>query len=393
MKYFSAHIIIGSATLLVPLVLGAQPLLGNSFILQGQTLFRDSKKPELYYYIPFGFRLAADASGKPGFSLTQMRYTGTNYTGDIGVYKYNNLLQIRLVTDPGQNKIISSLLTELRRTNASATLQMLPVRKFASLLVFAPADEPGATDSVGTVKPDLDEPTDENAAVNNSYWTERTISLRLSNADAELMIAALKNGQKPMSFSYAFYTVFADQGTVSSGVTGDGRFRKQVNDFFQNELSGFKDTTQKVLMIKADAIPLAVDLGRWPALLRQVDINERLPARYPLFDVYCYDFKEELRTDLFEKKIELKVTAVNNREISMSYSFRENRPDEYARSIHFPYAVKFDKPVYYQVTEFNHDGDQVKTEWLRKETWSGPLNITSPPEKQVRKGKQTETDQ
>ncbi len=384
---------IGTTALLGAFAPGAQPLMGSSFLLGGQTLFRDMKKPNLYYYIPFGYRLASDASGKPGFSLTQMRYSGTNFTGDIGVYKYNNLLQIRLVSDPAQNKTVAAIQAELKRTNAAATLQMLPVRKFSSLLVFAPADDAAATDSVGTVKPDLDEPTDENAAVNNSFWTERTISLRLSNADAELVIAALKDGQAPMSFSYAFYTVFADKGTVSSGVIGDRRIRKQVYDYFRNELNAFTDTTQQVQMIKADAIPLTVDLARWPGLVKQVDINERLPARYPLFDVYCYDFNEDLRADLFEKKIELKVTAVNDKEISMSYSFRENRPDEYARSIRFPYAVKFDKPVYYQVTEINHDGEQVKTGWMQKETWSQPLNITSPPEKQVRKIKQTETEQ
>jgi hypothetical protein len=72
---------------------------------------------------------------------------------------------------------------------------------------------------------------------------------------------------------------------------------------------------------------------------------------------------------------------VNGSDIITTFSFREGKPDQYARSIRFPYATRFDKPFYYRVTEIDHDGEIVKGEWIEKNNWSDLLDITSPPEK------------
>ena len=146
-----------------------------------------------------------------------------------------------------------------------------------------------------------------------------------------------------------------------------------------------KDSALHITLIKADAIPLTIDPVQWPSAIEKIDINERVPARFALFDVYCYDFTNELRPDLFTKKIEIKATSVNGVDIITAFSFKQNKPDVYARSIRFMYAVKFDKPFYYRVTEINNEGEASTTEWIQKKEWSEILDITSSPDKVVQK--------
>jgi hypothetical protein len=397
MNMFTTHTIISAVTLAMNLSIAvAQPSFGSSFMMGDQKIFPDVKKTNLYYILPSDYKLATDAFGKPHFVMLQMRYNGMASTGDAGVNKYNNILQFRVTTDLQQQKKLADIKTALKKINAAADLRILPIGKFSSLLVFASSSNTGTTnpgDSLNFVKTSFTEATDENAAVNNSFWTERSISIRLSNMDAQLVESALKNGQSIISFSYAFYTIFAEKSDVSITVTGSSDFKKPIYDFFQDEIRNSPDSAKHLVLIKADAIPLAVDIQKWPALVQKIDINERMPAKYPLFDVYCYDFNQELRTDLYEKIIELKVSSVSGTDISTNYTFKESRPDVYAKSIRFPYAIRFDKPFYYRVTEINHDGDKNIGEWVRKTNWSELLDITSSPDKVVLKPKPPGDDQ
>ncbi len=394
MKLFRVYTIIPITVLAMNISITiAQPSFGSSFMLGDQKIFPDVKRPNLYYILPSDYKLATDVSGKPYFTLMQMRYNGMASTGDAGISKYNNVLQFRVTTDLQQQKKMGDIKLALKKINAAAELRILPIRKFSSLLVFASSSTDAGTnpgDSLNIVKTSFTEATDENAAVNNSFWTERTISIRLSNVDAELVESALKNNQSIMSFSYAFYTVFAEKSDVSMTITGSPGFRKPIYDLFRDEIRNSPDSAKHMVLIKADAIPLTVDIQKWPALVQKIDINERMPAKYPLFDVFCYDFNQELRADLFEKSIEIKASSVSGTDISTNYAFKESRPDVYAKSIRFPYAIRFDKPFYYRVTEINQEGEKNTGEWIRKTNWSELLDITSPPDKIVIKPKPAE---
>jgi regulatory protein YycH of two-component signal transduction system YycFG len=92
-----------------------------------------------------------------------------------------------------------------------------------------------------------------------------------------------------------------------------------------------------------------------------------------------------MRYDLFAKKIELKATSINGSSITRAFLFKFNQPDQYARNIQFGYAVRFDKPFYYRVTEITQDGEATVSDWKQKESWNEIIDITSPPEKIVRK--------
>jgi hypothetical protein len=386
LRLITAHIISPFLAALYSISLAGQPAVGSVITIGDHKIYPDAKKANVYYYIPFDYRLVTDPAGKPFFNLIEMRYTGTTATGDAGVAKYHNILQFRIGVETGTSARLAETRIALKRINPLAQLWMMPVRKFASILVFASSDITAA-DSASIVKTDHTEASDEKSDDNNSYWNERTVTVRLSNADAQLIEAALLKGQSAMSFAYAFYTEFTFRDEIDKQIKGDWKFVNQVNEFFKEQAGGNGDTTKIISIVKANVIPLAVDVVRWPSLVQKVDINERLPAKYPLFDVYCYDFSQSLRADLFEKKIEIKATSVSGRDIISSYSFKQGRPDTYAKTIRFPYAIRFDKPFFYRVTEINNEGEALVTEWKMKKEWSELLDITSTADKVVLKTK------
>lgn len=377
------HIILMAYCLCACAGISAQPVLSSVQVIEEQRVYRDLKQPNLFYYLPVGYHLVTAADGTPDFSLTQLRYTGTRAGGDAGTAKYNNLFQFRIALDQQQQKKVSELRIALRKIVPGAELRSLPVRKFSSVLVFVGTTDTLADDSLHIVRTNYTEAADENAAVNNSYWSDRVVTLRLNNFDAQLVESALKNQQSVMSFSYAIYTVFSEASTDDLAVYGDAKMRKEIKDFFESEVKSQQDSVLHITLVKADVVNLAVNVNRWPLLIRKVDINEKVPARYPLFDVYCYDFNNELRPDLHSKKIEIKATSVNGSDVLSVFSFKQSQPELYAKSIRFPYAVRFDKPFYYRITEINTDGDAIATEWKQKKEWSEILDITSPPEKVV----------
>lgn len=361
----------------------AQPRLAGSIVLEGEKLYPDQKNSRLWYYMPPAYQLLQDAEGRPYFTLLQMRYTGTSGTGDAGKSRYSNLVQFRVGVDTGYQRRVVRLRTALRLQYPGAELRMMPVRKFSSLLVFA------GQDSTHTVKNGVAEPTDESADVNNSYWNERIVSFRLVDFDAQLVRGALENSQVILSFSYAYFSVFADStgGEIQVGGTNPGLTR-DVKRELQEAVN--KDSAQLLTMIRADAIAVKVDTRRWPQALQQVDINERLPARFPVLTVYCYDFNNELRPDLYAKKLELTAVSVNGKSIQAVCTFRQALPDQYARSLQFPYAVRFDRPFRYRVIEITQDGETLAGEWIERKDWNELIDITSPPEKVVIKQKKEE---
>lgn len=368
----------------------SQPLFSSSQMIGDQKVYRDKIHANLYYYLPLDYRLVKDANGKPDFSLTEMRYTGTKATGDEGVVKYHNLCQFRIAVDISQEQNVAVLRNKLRSVFPSAELKTLPVTKFSSLLVFAGTEVATKSDSIHMVKTGYSEATDEKGTGNNSYWNERIITIRLNNTDAQLVESALRNHQSVLSFSYAIYTHFSETDPHDLVVSGMRSIRKEIGDFFENETKDKKDSVLHLKMIKADAIELKIDPDQWPQAIQKYDINEKVPAKYPLFDVYCYDFNNELRPDLFMKKIEIKATSVNGSDVITDFSFKSNRPDIYAKGIRFAYAVRFDKPFYYKVTEVNTDGEASVTDWVQKRVWSEILDITSPPDKIVLKSNMAE---
>src|SRR2546429_1166448 len=248
------HIISFCMALACSLHMNAQPSLASSQLILDQKIYSDVKIPGLFYYVPADYKILVEANGKPSFTLTEMRYTGTRSAGDAGISKFNNHLQFHVVTDDSFQRKIADVKTILRQRLPSAELRPLPVRKFSSLLVFAGTSPTGsAVDSIYLIKTNFSEATDLTSVANNSYWNDRIINLRLSNNDAQLVESALRNHQSVISFSYAMYSVFSEKSLENVTVTGNREVAKRVYDFFASEIKNEKDSSLNILMVKANA--------------------------------------------------------------------------------------------------------------------------------------------
>ena len=137
------------------------------------------------------------------------------------------------------------------------------------------------------------------------------------------------------------------------------------------------DTLLDTRVVKAGAFEVIIDTEKWPDLISKVDINEQIPPDYAAINVYCYDFNNELRQDLAQKKIEIEATGVGGGKVTLKYTFRNNTPDIYVCDLKFPYAVRIDTTYRYRVTEITTGGYINRTEWITQGSWHEILDITS----------------
>ena len=357
----------------------AQPVIGNQIKVNGQTVFRDKNKTNIMYTMPPSFQLKKSDDGSPSISLLKMRYTGTNASGDLGSKKFLNIFQFTITVDTSFHNQSKSLMKKIASLYPGTRIVQLPIQKFSSILVFA------GSDSVRTIGNGMAENTQEESIVNNSYWSERTVSFRLSDTDAQLVESALMKNQAVMSFSYAYSSIFSDSLKDQLIITSTNPdLIKEIEDKLRNEVMK-EDSALHVLMIKADAIPIKINTLNSAKHIQLIDINEKVPAKFPVLSVHCFDFSGQLRDDLYAKKIEIKATSVNGSSVEVTYTFKKSQPDQASKSIRFQYAVRFDKPYYYRLKEISEEGEVEISEWIERKTWTENINITSPPEKIVRR--------
>ena len=364
-----------SLTYLSQMGIYAQPVAFDYQVINEYKLYRDARLQNVFYYEPANFIISVNENQKPDFKLLQMRYTGTRAAGDNGKMKFTNILQFKIIADGRYIQNLQAVKAQLQRKTGNVNLKPLPVTKFESILVYTPARN--IDSNLVLLTRGYTEGVDNTGTSNSSNWAERIYSIRLSDEDAQLIETALKDKQAAISMSYAFYTTFSAEKISSFTSTLNNRVDKKILAYFDSSLISNKDSLLKNILVKADAIPITVELEKFPDAVQKYDINEKIPPRYPLFDVYCYDFNNELRPDLFEKKIDIEVTSVNGSVIQFNAVFKKTQSDTYAKSIRFPYAVRFDKPFRYRVTEINLEGEKLITEWIIRNTWTEIIDITS----------------
>ncbi len=130
-------------------------------------------------------------------------------------------------------------------------------------------------------------------------------------------------------------------------------------------------------LVRASAFPIGVDAARWPSLIQQIDLNERVPPGYPALEVFCYDFRDGLRDDLYAKQVELVAEGVAGGVVRRTALFSRTQRDMYATNVRFPFAVRLDRPYRYRVTEILDDGLRVAGAWRVGAPWIELLDLTT----------------
>lgn len=371
------------ATLILSLtdsVMNAQPDMARKYVFDSLVVYRDARINNMFYYLPGDLKIATDNDGKPYFKLLLMRYTGTRIYDDQGTQRFRNLLQMRVIHTAYTSGQLKALKERLKAYVPDPELRAFPVKNLKAILICPAAGHD--SNNVNTVAEQEGYFSQENDNTEKfEYWKERSFIIRLDNLSANMLWDALREQRTIMSVGFVFYSdVFNSMQTDLSGYES-GAALSRLNEMIKtgNE-NAAADSLLDTRVVKAGAFEVIIDIEKWPDLITKVDINEQIPPDYAAVDIYCYDFHNDLRPDLAQKKIEVEATGVGGEKVILRYTFRSDTPDVYAYDMKFPYAVKINEPYRYRLTEITISGAVSRTEWTTRQSWNGILDITSKPD-------------
>lgn len=370
------------AVLLLPALLaGAAPSLAmpdfsGSRTAGSLTVYSDDARRDVFYYGPGDLALATTADGAPDLHLLYARYFGTAAAGDAGARLFRSLLTFTVVMRRPTGAVLQEAKTMLVAAGAPAAVELrpLPLARLDAALVYTP---------IGAAAPDLLtdselEPAGSDTALeDNAYWSRRTFAVGLDPETAQLMWQAMERGQVAMSVGYAFYARGLPPDRPIDSLQG----RPEIVSALRKKLDAHPGAPgDAAVLVRAGALGVTADRQKWPALFRRVDLNASLPPAYGVLPVYCYDFNNGLRPDLYEIDVELDAEGLNGRRVLTRVVFRGDQPDVYVRSLRFAVAVRLDRPYRYRTLLVTHDGEITAAAWQSRETWAEALMIASRPD-------------
>ncbi len=359
----------------LPHVLLGQPDFSRPVEAAGIRCFFDSSDEQMIYYSPGALSIARDREEQPDFNFLQTRYTGNVIYDDRNSIRFNSVIRFRVVMEQIPAEKIGAIKSILRPGKNSVQLRPLPLSDIKSNLVFTPVEKNSpASDTTTFSGGNLSAENRKGRSQKGTYWREREYSLRLEKHSSQAVRNMLEKGQTLMSLTYAFFSdgVNAPPETLLSN--GEKKLLEEITETVEQK----RDSVEiKRVCVRSDAFSVRLDAGKWPELMRQVDINEQVPPGYAALEVRCYDFNNRLRSGLFAKQIEIKAKGAGRGDVVSKAAFSKEDPDINVHHIKFPYAVRLDQPFYYRVTSISQEKPPERTPWIKRERWADIIDITS----------------
>jgi hypothetical protein len=252
------------------------------------------------------------------------------------------------------------------------------------VLVYAPVGAEGTGEEEQALpRGHFESAEGASGATANAYWSERIYTLALDPAGSQLFWDSLQQGRLVLSVGYAFFAFGIPPAAPLAELTGTPKLLAELRDAIASPSAGAGASATEPppsTLVRAGATGIAVDARAWPDLFRRIDVNETVPPGYAALDVYCYDFNNALRPDLYEKQVEIDAEGMGRRRIALTTTFRRESPDLYAASLRFRLAVRMDRPYRFRVIELKDDGTTIELPWRERASWAEILDVTSPPE-------------
>ncbi|WP_394993849.1 hypothetical protein [Emticicia sp.] len=347
----------------------AQPDLSTKIIIEGKEIYRDFRKPNVYYLMPGKLQLANESDGKPKFFLIASRYTGTSVYGDVGEKKFRNILQFGVAMETIEMDVVKKIQNQLGGKDIS--LLSMPIKNIETI-VMIPASGSESKKQIGKDGAFLSTSGAEN---NAGFWKERMYSIHLENFEAELVTLMIKQGKLALSFSYAFVGDVIKGTKKYKQVSSPRQVFQSITPEINQEIK--TDTVITTLALKSETFSINVDTQKWN-VIRKIDINENIPPAYSVLEVRCYDFTNQIRPDLAVKLLDIEAIGLNNLIVSLpSIKFLSSEPSVNTIAASFPFAVKLTKPLRYRISEYKHDGERKTYDWVKKENWVEIIDITT----------------
>ena len=363
------------------------------------TVYADDTRSRRFYYPPGDLALAETAEGKPDLYFLQMRYTGASATGDRGIIIRRNILSFGVkMAGPTAEEIRAAKKALKVAVGGRPELRPLPIGRLEAVLVYTPLGEAeGGAPTNDLSGGHFEGDADSGRTTRSAYWRERTYTMNLDDVTAQAFWDALQEGQVVLSVGYAFFADGIGPEQPLEELTGSpdlvSAMRKHLGwDEPQGEAEPGGETTDPdeedpagehaggagCHVVRAGALAVALEAGKWPELFLRVDLNESAPPGYAVLEVRCYDFNNSLRPDLHEKQVEMDAEGVGEGRVRMMAVFEKSQPDLYAQTVRFPMAVRLDRPYRYRTIEVTLEGEEKAGPWVEQESWGRMLDVTSP---------------
>jgi hypothetical protein len=337
----------------------------NSELKEGIRLYPDAKIPGVYYYTPTSIEIFLDREGLPDFKLIMMRYTGSKLSDDQKKKSFKNIAQFRVALKrPSEEK-----LQKIRSDWNNVTLKMMPLTQTNCFLVYTPINE---KEKEKYFAGEVLEGTKNETG-------ERVFTIPMSNEDAQVLEKSLQKGQSLISIGYSLYA----EGVRLMDVKLEGDIQKQtkfssaLNEFLLGETIALQKRYNKYSIGMVGAGTTSIYVGKYfEKYIKKIDINEQLPAEFASIDVRCYDFNNQIRDNLYAKKVEIEATSVEGKTVSLQTTFFQAKPEIFVKNLKFNYAIKVNEPWRYRVIEIDKKGVFSPRGWIYKKDWS-QIDVTT----------------
>ena len=229
-----------------------------------------------------------------------------------------------------------------------------------------------------------------------ALWRERDVYLTLDPRTAEILEAQLRSGGAGLSLSYAFFarawTGADDQGELSA--SGDPEIAEEIAGALETSSTASTGTTSTeeppLELLSAEAIPIRIPAEFREDRLRRYFLDAMAPPSYASLIVYCYDFRDSEREELFEKTIEIVAQGIGGGDTVHRAVFDADSPDVYARTVRFPFAVDLREPYQWRVQEIHWSGETIQGEWRDGGSWAEILDASGPVAEELTEGTKTD---
>lgn len=353
----------------------AQPDFSVQYPLDSVMIYRDYKDSTHYYYHASNLYIAEEISGKPSFSFVQTRYTGSQRSGDQGYFRHRSFVQIKVrQTIPG-NKLVAQIKANLRnRYNLGAVyLSPLNYKKIEAKLICPRIGEAPLVSEVAQAE-------NEPAITQTADWQEKVFTLSLDNHTSQALWEVMQTGRSLLSIEYQMIaegkTAMSTPDSAVFEITLSDSATKQEKMLSMTESFEASSQVFGEKVVRADAIPILIDIGKYPDLLKQVDINEQIPPEYPLLQVYCFDFQNHLSKSLLLKRVTLQAWGVNLERVQTTVTFRKTTPDKIFQTAYFKHAVLIHKPIRYKIMTIDSKNEGKESGWKAWHLYDSILDVT-----------------
>lgn len=356
----------------------ALPDLTKAIAVDNARVLGDHESSNTYYLVPKGLRIFKQVDGGPHLSLSLLQYVGSNAREDNGRFDIYSTFRIRIGLERHTSEERSVIQARLRQQlNRAVTLRDLPIDQLSANLVSSVGGETTLSQSR-----QFDEAT---SALTNlpvsSAWSERDLVMSFEEDEAELLERLLK--QKDAGLSLAYSIGSRVWRLAEPELEGDlPEFDNSVSptSSIEEDLLGQAEhaPSASIEVIAADAIPIRVADEFLESRIKRYFLDGSLPASYPSLVVYYYDMRNGNAEGIFLRHVEIEAAGVSGGNTRYSAFFEAERPQDYAFTVRFPYAVNLREPYRWRASDVLQTGEMRLGPWTESDNWSTIINASGP---------------